>query len=178
MHYSNAAYISHTLFRHPTSSPWISLFIFSFLILLLSSFSLSRSSNPTFNLSPQNHILFSLFNLSFYSPAHHCSQPELPAQADVRAIELPSLGYTLIYTCQPGFYLAGGSEHRTCRSDGSWTGKPPLCAGINMVILHPQGNNEYLILNMQILHNFAAAGFQQYAILTIYKHTHTPTLIT
>uniref|UniRef100_A0A8B9LZ55 CUB and Sushi multiple domains 2 n=1 Tax=Astyanax mexicanus TaxID=7994 RepID=A0A8B9LZ55_ASTMX len=62
--------------------------------------------------------------------AHHCSQPELPAQADARAIELPSLGYTLIYTCQPGFYLAGGSEHRTCRADGSWTGKPPLCAGI------------------------------------------------
>ncbi|XP_052388948.1 CUB and sushi domain-containing protein 2-like [Carassius gibelio] len=59
--------------------------------------------------------------------AHHCNQPELPAQADVGAIELPSLGYTLIYTCQPGFYLAGGSEHRTCRADGSWTGKPPLC---------------------------------------------------
>uniref|UniRef100_A0A8C2E6P3 CUB and Sushi multiple domains 2 n=1 Tax=Cyprinus carpio TaxID=7962 RepID=A0A8C2E6P3_CYPCA len=56
--------------------------------------------------------------------AHHCNQPELPAQADVGAIELPSLGYTLIYTCQPGFYLAGGSEHRTCRADGSWTGKP------------------------------------------------------
>ncbi|KAB5530866.1 hypothetical protein PHYPO_G00134270 [Pangasianodon hypophthalmus] len=63
--------------------------------------------------------------------AHHCSQPELPAQADARAIELPSLGYTLIYTCQPGFYLAGGSEHRTCRPDGSWTGKPPLCAADN-----------------------------------------------
>uniref|UniRef100_A0A9J8BSB7 CUB and Sushi multiple domains 2 n=1 Tax=Cyprinus carpio carpio TaxID=630221 RepID=A0A9J8BSB7_CYPCA len=63
--------------------------------------------------------------------SHHCNQPELPAQADVGAIELPSLGYTLIYTCQPGFYLAGGSEHRTCRADGSWTGKPPLCAPDN-----------------------------------------------
>ncbi|XP_023815635.1 CUB and sushi domain-containing protein 2 isoform X1 [Oryzias latipes] len=63
--------------------------------------------------------------------AHHCSQPELPAQSDVKAIELPSLGYTLIYTCQPGFYLAGGSEHRTCRSDGSWSGKAPLCAADN-----------------------------------------------
>ncbi|ROK35857.1 CUB and sushi domain-containing protein 1 [Anabarilius grahami] len=63
--------------------------------------------------------------------AHHCNQPELPAQADVGAIELPSLGYTLIYTCQAGFYLAGGSEHRTCRADGSWTGKPPLCAPDN-----------------------------------------------
>uniref|UniRef100_A0AAX7V0K9 CUB and Sushi multiple domains 2 n=1 Tax=Astatotilapia calliptera TaxID=8154 RepID=A0AAX7V0K9_ASTCA len=65
--------------------------------------------------------------------SHILLQPELPAQSDVRAIELPSLGYTLIYTCQPGFYLAGGSEHRTCRSDGSWSGKPPLCAGINIV---------------------------------------------
>ncbi|KAJ8268254.1 hypothetical protein COCON_G00134260 [Conger conger] len=63
--------------------------------------------------------------------AHHCNQPELPAQADVSAIELPSLGYTLLYACQPGFYLAGGSEHRTCRADGSWTGKPPQCAADN-----------------------------------------------
>ncbi|XP_048086105.1 CUB and sushi domain-containing protein 1 [Alosa alosa] len=63
--------------------------------------------------------------------AHHCSQPELPAQLDVSAIELPSLGYTLIYTCQPGFYLSAGSEHRTCRPDGSWTGKPPICTADN-----------------------------------------------
>uniref|UniRef100_A0A8C1UN29 CUB and Sushi multiple domains 2 n=1 Tax=Cyprinus carpio TaxID=7962 RepID=A0A8C1UN29_CYPCA len=66
--------------------------------------------------------------------AHHCNQPELPAQADVGAIELPSLGYTLIYACQPGFYLAGGSEHRTCRADGSWTGKPPLCARMYKIL--------------------------------------------
>ncbi|KAG9330843.1 hypothetical protein JZ751_021931 [Albula glossodonta] len=63
--------------------------------------------------------------------AHHCSQPELPPHADISAVELPSLGYTLIYTCQPGFYLTGGSEHRTCRSDGSWTGKAPLCTADN-----------------------------------------------
>lgn len=79
-----------------------------------------------------NNAFDSKWFQSIFSPlvssAHHCSQPELPAQADVGAIELPSLGYTLIYTCQPGFYLAGGSEHRTCRADGSWTGKPPLCA--------------------------------------------------
>uniref|UniRef100_A0A671RP15 CUB and sushi domain-containing protein 2-like n=1 Tax=Sinocyclocheilus anshuiensis TaxID=1608454 RepID=A0A671RP15_9TELE len=67
--------------------------------------------------------------------AHHCNQPELPAQADVGAIELPSLGYTLIYTCQPGFYLAGGSEHRTCRADGSWTGKPPSCLCFSHCVL-------------------------------------------
>uniref|UniRef100_A0A8C7F586 CUB and Sushi multiple domains 2 n=1 Tax=Oncorhynchus kisutch TaxID=8019 RepID=A0A8C7F586_ONCKI len=71
--------------------------------------------------------------------AHHCSQPEMPTQVDVSAIELPSLGYTLIYTCQPGFYLAEGSEHRTCRGDGSWTGKQPVCAGTDNTHMVPVG---------------------------------------
>lgn len=61
--------------------------------------------------------------------AHSCRQPETPGNVDVRSMDLPSLGYTLIYTCQDGFYLAGGSEHRICRSDGRWSGKPPLCKG-------------------------------------------------
>nr|XP_033812744.1 CUB and sushi domain-containing protein 2 [Geotrypetes seraphini] len=58
---------------------------------------------------------------------HQCKQPETPFHANVEALDLPSLGYTLIYSCQPNFYLTGGSEHRTCRADGSWTGKPPIC---------------------------------------------------
>uniref|UniRef100_A0A3B5LXI6 Uncharacterized protein n=1 Tax=Xiphophorus couchianus TaxID=32473 RepID=A0A3B5LXI6_9TELE len=62
--------------------------------------------------------------------AHSCRQPETPSNVDVRAMDLPTLGYTLIYMCQEGFYLSGGSEHRTCKSDGRWTGKPPLCKGI------------------------------------------------
>uniref|UniRef100_A0A672UVJ0 CUB and Sushi multiple domains 2 n=1 Tax=Strigops habroptila TaxID=2489341 RepID=A0A672UVJ0_STRHB len=60
---------------------------------------------------------------------HHCKQPETPSHANVGALDLPSLGYTLIYSCQSGFYLTGGSEHRTCKADGSWTGKPPICLG-------------------------------------------------
>jgi CUB/sushi domain-containing protein len=44
-------------------------------------------------------------------------------------MDLPSHGYTLIYTCQPGFFLAGGTEHRVCRSDNTWTGKVPVCEG-------------------------------------------------
>ncbi|XP_029114257.1 CUB and sushi domain-containing protein 1-like isoform X1 [Scleropages formosus] len=63
--------------------------------------------------------------------AHRCHQPELPPHANVRALEIPALGYTLLYTCQPGFLLAGGSELRTCRSDGSWTGKRPTCTPNN-----------------------------------------------
>ncbi|XP_056421690.1 CUB and sushi domain-containing protein 1 isoform X3 [Hyla sarda] len=58
---------------------------------------------------------------------HACRQPETPIHVDVKAIDLPTLGYTLIYICQPGYFLAGGSEHRTCKSDMKWTGKPPIC---------------------------------------------------
>uniref|UniRef100_A0AAQ5ZUN7 CUB and Sushi multiple domains 1 n=1 Tax=Amphiprion ocellaris TaxID=80972 RepID=A0AAQ5ZUN7_AMPOC len=65
--------------------------------------------------------------------AHSCRQPETPSNVDVRSMDLPTLGYTLIYTCQDGFYLAGGSEHRTCKSDGRWSGKPPLCKGIQIL---------------------------------------------
>ncbi|KAH0503264.1 CUB and sushi domain-containing protein 2 [Microtus ochrogaster] len=58
---------------------------------------------------------------------HHCKQPETPTHTNVGALDLPSMGYTLIYSCQEGFSLRGGSEHRTCKADGSWTGKPPVC---------------------------------------------------
>uniref|UniRef100_A0A8D2L0U8 CUB and Sushi multiple domains 2 n=1 Tax=Varanus komodoensis TaxID=61221 RepID=A0A8D2L0U8_VARKO len=60
---------------------------------------------------------------------HNCKEPETPSHANVGALDLPSLGYTLIYSCQSGYYLTGGSEHRTCKADGSWTGKPPVCLG-------------------------------------------------
>ena len=62
--------------------------------------------------------------------AHFCKQPKNPANADVVGLDLPSYGYTLVYSCQPGHILSGGSEHRVCRSDGSWTGKVPVCRGI------------------------------------------------
>uniref|UniRef100_A0A665U3Y9 CUB and Sushi multiple domains 3a n=1 Tax=Echeneis naucrates TaxID=173247 RepID=A0A665U3Y9_ECHNA len=59
---------------------------------------------------------------------HSCKQPRSPANADVVGLDLPSYGYTLVYSCQPGYFLSGGSEHRVCRSDGSWTGKVPVCS--------------------------------------------------
>uniref|UniRef100_A0AAR2JXJ0 CUB and Sushi multiple domains 3a n=1 Tax=Pygocentrus nattereri TaxID=42514 RepID=A0AAR2JXJ0_PYGNA len=58
---------------------------------------------------------------------HNCKQPESPPHVDVVGMDLPGYGYTLIYTCQIGFFLSGGSEHRVCRSDGTWTGKMPVC---------------------------------------------------
>ena len=42
------------------------------------------------------------------------------------AIDLPSFGYTMVYTCHLGFFLSGGFEHRTCKADMKWTGKPPV----------------------------------------------------
>lgn len=74
-----------------------------------------------FTVLPEGYFLFFV--------AHSCKQPETPSHANVAGMDLPSLGYTLIYTCQPGFFLAGGSEHRACRSDGTWTGKVPVCEG-------------------------------------------------
>ncbi|KAK6327208.1 hypothetical protein J4Q44_G00028530 [Coregonus suidteri] len=58
---------------------------------------------------------------------HWCKQPKSPPNADVVGMDLALYGYTLLYSCQPGFILSGGSEHRVCRSDGSWTGKVPIC---------------------------------------------------
>lgn len=71
-------------------------------------------------------------NASACSPAHSCKQPRSPANADVVGLDLPSYGYTLVYSCQLGYFLSGGSEHRVCRSDGSWTGKVPVCRGTTL----------------------------------------------
>uniref|UniRef100_A0A4W6DPK5 CUB and Sushi multiple domains 3 n=1 Tax=Lates calcarifer TaxID=8187 RepID=A0A4W6DPK5_LATCA len=58
---------------------------------------------------------------------HACKQPESPLHVDVVGMDLPGFGYTLVYSCQHGYFLAGGSEHRVCKSDGTWTGKMPIC---------------------------------------------------
>ncbi|MCI4391222.1 hypothetical protein PGIGA_G00131640 [Pangasianodon gigas] len=58
---------------------------------------------------------------------HSCKQPRSPPHATVVGMDVPSLGYMLVYSCQPGFLLTGGSEHRVCRPDGSWSGKVPVC---------------------------------------------------
>uniref|UniRef100_A0A674EVE2 CUB and Sushi multiple domains 3 n=1 Tax=Salmo trutta TaxID=8032 RepID=A0A674EVE2_SALTR len=60
---------------------------------------------------------------------HSCKQPESPAHVEVMGMDLPGFGYTLLYSCQTGFFLSGGSEHRICKSDGTWTGKMPICRG-------------------------------------------------
>ena len=49
------------------------------------------------------------------------------------AIDLPSFGYTMVYTCHLGFFLSGGFEHRTCKADMKWAGKPPVYKSKSLV---------------------------------------------
>lgn len=74
-------------------------------------------------------------NSSLLAPAHACKQPESPLHVDVAGMDLPGYGYTLVYSCQHGYFLAGGSEHRVCKSDGTWTGKMPVCRGEDMTLV-------------------------------------------
>ncbi|XP_075438529.1 CUB and sushi domain-containing protein 3 isoform X5 [Ascaphus truei] len=70
---------------------------------------------------------------------HSCKQPESPLHSNVVGMDLPSLGYTLIYTCQPGFFLSGGTEHRICQPDNTWSGKVPVCtAGSKTLVKEPR----------------------------------------
>nr|XP_033792232.1 CUB and sushi domain-containing protein 1 [Geotrypetes seraphini] len=103
---------------------------------------------------------------------HACRQPETPTNADVRSIDLPTLGYTLIYTCQPGFFLAGGSEHRTCRGDMKWTGKSPVCKNkgireINETLAKTPVPSDVFFMNSIWEGFFEYLGKQQTATLTV-----------
>ncbi|KAM7406247.1 hypothetical protein PAMP_000635 [Pampus punctatissimus] len=91
---------------------------------------------------------------------HSCRQPETPINVDVRSMDLPTLGYTLIYTCQDGFYLAGGSEHRTCKSDGRWSGKPPLCkVPVDVFSPNSEWSGFYEYLGKRQATTFTVTGF-------------------
>ncbi|KAK1340237.1 hypothetical protein QTO34_018803 [Cnephaeus nilssonii] len=56
---------------------------------------------------------------------HHCKQPETPTHANVGALDLPSMGYTLIYTCQEGFSLKGGSSTAPAKQMAAGQANPP-----------------------------------------------------
>uniref|UniRef100_A0A673IHF6 CUB and Sushi multiple domains 1 n=1 Tax=Sinocyclocheilus rhinocerous TaxID=307959 RepID=A0A673IHF6_9TELE len=94
--------------------------------------------------------------------SHACRQPETPSHLDVKAIDLPTLGYTLMYTCQNGFYLSGGSEHRTCKADGRWSGKPPVCKGTETTGLITYTMNTINIPADVFSLNSGWAGFYEY----------------
>ncbi|XP_036084876.1 CUB and sushi domain-containing protein 1 isoform X1 [Rousettus aegyptiacus] len=103
---------------------------------------------------------------------HACRQPETPAHADVRAIDLPAFGYTLVYTCHPGFFLAGGSEHRTCKADMKWTGKPPVCKSkgvreVNETVTKTPVPSDVFFINSVWKGYYEYLGKRQPATLTV-----------
>ncbi|XP_025023614.1 CUB and sushi domain-containing protein 1-like, partial [Python bivittatus] len=103
---------------------------------------------------------------------HGCRQPETPANVDVKAIDLPTLGYTLVYTCQPGFFLAGGSEHRTCKPDMKWTGKSPVCKSkgvreVNETITKTPVPSDVFFINSLWKGFYEHLGKRQVATLTV-----------
>ncbi|XP_075413304.1 CUB and sushi domain-containing protein 1 [Tenrec ecaudatus] len=103
---------------------------------------------------------------------HACRQPETPAHADVRAIDLPTFGYTLVYTCHPGFFLAGGSEHRTCKADMKWTGKSPVCKSkgvreVNETVTKAPVPSDVFFINSVWKGYYEYLGKRQPATLTV-----------
>ncbi|XP_073075332.1 CUB and sushi domain-containing protein 1 isoform X4 [Manis javanica] len=103
---------------------------------------------------------------------HACRQPETPAHADVRAIDLPAFGYTLVYTCHPGFFLAGGSEHRTCKADMKWTGKSPVCKSkgvreVNETVTKTPVPSDVFFINSVWKGYYEYLGKRQAATLTV-----------
>uniref|UniRef100_A0A670YQB1 CUB and Sushi multiple domains 1 n=1 Tax=Pseudonaja textilis TaxID=8673 RepID=A0A670YQB1_PSETE len=103
---------------------------------------------------------------------HGCRQPETPANVDVKAIDLPTLGYTLVYTCQPGFFLAGGSEHRTCKPDMKWTGKSPVCKSkgvreVNETVTKTPVPSDVFFINSLWKGFYEHLGKRQVATLTV-----------
>ena len=78
------------------------------------SFTESRLSFPLL-------ILISLFCVAIVQ----C--PELPPLTNGQVI-VPSrtVGSIVTYVCLPG-YTPQGDDERTCQSDGTWSGTPPIC---------------------------------------------------
>uniref|UniRef100_A0A665UU47 Sushi domain-containing protein n=1 Tax=Echeneis naucrates TaxID=173247 RepID=A0A665UU47_ECHNA len=67
-----------------------------------------------------------------------CGDPGIPnhgARLGGQEFKTKSL---LRFSCEAGYSLIG--SHRTCKSDGRWSGKPPLCKGIQIHLKHKDLN--------------------------------------
>ena len=56
-----------------------------------------------------------------------CPDLQNPADGSVTYDGLDA-GSRAVYTCSQGFRLVGGDGVRTCGSNGTWSGQPPLCS--------------------------------------------------
>ena len=68
--------------------------------------------------------------LSLISLVVDCGDPDMSSLQGVNRTSLTrtTLGGVAQYECHPGMELQCGSTHRTCLSDGRWTGNQPTCA--------------------------------------------------
>lgn len=55
-----------------------------------------------------------------------CGSLTPPANGDVVA-PTTTLGSIASYFCDAGFMMSGGTASRTCQTDGTWDGTPPMC---------------------------------------------------
>ena len=41
---------------------------------------------------------------------------------------MTTIGNMVVYTCESGYVLVGGSQQRTCQDNGTWDGTEPTCS--------------------------------------------------
>ena len=70
----------------------------------------------------------------FTALAISCEVPVTPENSILVNAETVLEG-SLSYECISGYRLASGSNSRTCLSNRSWTGTPPVCIG-NLQYMH------------------------------------------
>ena len=65
---------------------------------------------------------------SFLSLATQCQDPGGVSNATYTFTGLTP-GLTVTYVCDAGYQYEAGYLTRTCQSDGTWDGVPPVCTG-------------------------------------------------
>lgn len=46
-----------------------------------------------------------------------------------------TIGSVVTYACDPGYQYEAGFLTRTCLSNGTWDGVPPVCSGMLLYII-------------------------------------------
>ena len=92
-----------------------------FVVALLSIYILSFVLS-TFNWT----IIYAVFTAI---SSGECLDPGGVANASYTITGL-SIGSTVAYACDPGYQYEAGYLTRSCQSDGTWDGVPPVCSGM------------------------------------------------
>ena len=76
--------------------------------------------------------MFIITIFQYLSSVIQCVVPDDVANATNSYSGL-SPGSTVTYVCDAGYKYEAGQLTRTCLSDGSWDGIPPVCSGIILI---------------------------------------------